>query len=150
MAINSYHTSITADEITDPLVIEFMHSVGEENFLDFEVLTQRDFMKFWPHIVINRFEDNDFTYVFFGTTLVKIFGKDRTGLKISELGNPFRKKDLTDALHKVIKTHKVVYGFGDLKVDDREHLKWQQVKLPLRRKGEINEVLTLISFSPLS
>ena len=80
-------------------------------------------MKYWPHIVIYRFEDNDFTYVFFGTNLVKSLCDELTGSKVSELANKFRKKALTDALHKIIKTQKAVYAMGDLKVDGKEYLK---------------------------
>jgi hypothetical protein len=123
MSNNSYHISITADEVTDQLAIEFMHVVGEEEFLDFEVLKQKNFMKYRPHIAIHRFEDNDCTYVFFGTNLVKNFCEEHTGSKVSELANEFRKQALTGALYKIIKTQKAVYAMGDLKVDGKEYLK---------------------------
>jgi hypothetical protein len=123
MSNNSYHISITADEVTDQLAIEFMHVVGGEEFLDFEVLKQKNFVKYWLHIAIQRFEDNDFTYVFFGTNLVKNFCEEHTGSKVSELANEFRKQALTGALYKIIKTQKAVYAMGDLKVDGKEYLK---------------------------
>ena len=39
-----------------------------------------------------------------------------------------------------------MFSKGDLNIDDRAYKKWQQVKMPLQRKGEINEVLTLLVF----
>ena len=134
------------DEITEPLIQEFMAALEGRKVIDFDELQQKSFMKFWPHIAIHRFEDDDFTYIFDGTHLVYNFGCERTGLKISELPNERRKTELYDLLRDILTNKRPVFSKGDLNIDDRAHKTWQQVKMPLRRKGEINEVLTLIVF----
>jgi hypothetical protein len=81
------------------------------------------------------------------THLVDNFGFERTGIKVSELRNQTRKTELFDMLHHILTTKETVYSKGDLNIDDRAHKKWQQVKLPLQRKDEINEVLTVLFFA---
>ena len=133
-------------EITEPVVLEFMAALEGREFIDFDELQQKKFMKFWPYIAIHRLEDDDFTYIFNGTHLVESFGFERTGLKVSELPNQRRKTELFEILHDILTNKKPIFGKGDLNIDGRAYKKWQQVKMPLQRKGEINEVLTLLVF----
>jgi hypothetical protein len=146
MTDNQYIQVHDKDGITDPNVQEFMGAVGDNGYLDFEVLQQKPFMKFWKNLVIHRHVDDDFKYIFFGTNNVKIFETDRTGTLLSEIPNPIRKKDLSEVLLKVIATKQTVYSIGNLKIDEKDYHHWQRVMLPLRRKGEINEVLSFIAF----
>jgi hypothetical protein len=134
------------DEITEPRVLEFMAALEGRNFIDFDELQQKSFMKFWPYIAIHRFEGGDFKYIFDGTHLVNNFGCERTGLMISELPNQRRRTELFDLLQDILANKRPMFSKGDLNIDDRAYKKWQQVKMPLQRKGEINEVLTLLVF----
>ena len=148
MSINQFLTFRTLDEITEPLLLEFMAAIGDWEYLDFENVIQRNFMKFWPYIQIHRHEDGDFAYVFYGTHMVENFGVDRTGSKVSEISNHIRKNEFLNMLLDVLTTKKPIYAVGDLKIDGREHKKWQQVKMPLQLNDEINEVLAFIVFAP--
>jgi hypothetical protein len=51
-------------------------------------------------------------------------------------------------LFKVHTTKKSMYSIGGLEGNKRGYIKWQQVRMPLRRTDQINEVLSLFSFSP--
>jgi hypothetical protein len=135
-------------DITDPLVLNFIAIIGEEGVVDFDVIEQREFMKFWSSIAIHRYEDEDFTCIFYGTLLVKYIGIERTGSKVLALKDHKFNQEVFDNLLEVHTTKKPVYLFGSLEGNERGHINWQQVKMPLRRKGELNEVLSLLSFSP--
>ena len=99
-------------------------------------------------IAINKYEDGDFTFVFFGTDLVNNIGYERTGAKVLELTNHTRKEVLFDALMEIHTTKETLFAAGNSKKEGREHKKWEQVKMPLRRNGKMNEVLSFIVFKP--
>ncbi|MBT3765240.1 MAG: hypothetical protein HOJ67_10355 [Rhodospirillaceae bacterium] len=143
-----YFIQIDAAEAkSDPLIQEFMGVVGDKVILDFKELQQKKFMKFWPQFSIQRHEDGDFKCVFFGTYMVQMFGKERTGTMVSKMGSDVRRKSLLVALQEVLSTRRIYCAKGDLKVDGKDYQKWIQIKMPLRRNGEINEVVTFMTFS---
>ena len=148
MAINDFISSYSKDEITDPLLLEFLDAVGGQGYIDCEVLQSKDFMKYWPNISIHRYEDEDFTYIHFGTQLVEHMKCERTGKRVLELTDHPRKEVLFDALMEVHKNKKPMYTVGNLKIDGREHKQWQQVKMPMQRNGGMNEVLSFIAYKP--
>jgi len=147
MAYTRYEISNSRDIISDPLVLEFIDKVSGHKYFDFEDLTQKKYIKYWPHISIHRYENEDFTYVFYGSQLVNHIGEERTGYKISELPNYKHKERFFNALLEVLNTKKPTYGIGNVYTPGKEFKIWQQVKIPLQRNGEVNEVLSFFSFS---
>ena len=137
----------SVDMITDPLILEFISAISDQEYLDFEVLQQKEFMKFWPYIAIHRYADGDFTYIYFGSYLVDHFGFERTGVKVSEIDHPVQRNELLHILNEVLNTKKPSYAVGNLEIFKKGYKKWQQIKIPLRRNGQINEVLSFIVFS---
>ena len=127
-----------------------MDAVVDTGYLNFEDLQKKGLMKFWSNIAIHRYENGDFKYIFYGTNLVASFGSERTGLNVSELDNPIRRQELSDALMEVLNTKKTIYATGNLMIDGKGYHQWQQVKMPLRRNGKINEVLSFIVFNRTS
>ena len=146
MSDYQYIQVCSINEIDDPRVHEFMDVVGNREILDFEEIQQSSFMNFWKHLVVFRYEAGDFKYIFFGTSLVNSFGSEHTGKFVSELPNPIRQKELFDVMLNVVTTKEIVYAKGNLKIDEKEYLLFQRVIIPLRRNGEINEVLHFIVF----
>jgi hypothetical protein len=149
MPLDKYNRIGSFDDISDPIIREFTALVGDDGIIDFKTLKQKDFVKYWPSMSIHRYEDGDFTYIFYGTQLVQNIGTERTGDKVLALTNHNFKRELFDNLLDVLTTKKVMFLIGSLEGNDRGYIKWQQVKVPLRRGGEINEVLSLFSFQPL-
>jgi hypothetical protein len=150
MDTNQYFKLSALETNTDPQIVEFMDAVIDKGYLNFEDLQHKDFMKFWSNIAIHRYEDGDFKYIFYGTNLVANFGSERTGSKVSELNNPIRRRELSDALMEVLNTKRTIYARGDLLIDGKGYHQWQQVKMPLLRGREMNEVISFIIFNPAS
>jgi hypothetical protein len=149
MPLGQYKNYASISDAKDPKILDFMEAVGDQGYLDFEVLRQRHFIKFWSNTVINRYENDDFTYIFHGTNLVKNIGVDRTGLTVLGLTNHTHKVELFNILLEIIKTKQTMFTTGHIKIDGREHQTWQQVKMPMWRKGEINEVVSFFAYNPI-
>ena len=135
----------------NPLIKEFVTLVEEtvgDGVLDFSHLQMRPFMKFWPNLNFHRHEGDldDFRNVFWGTYCIHMFGKDCTGLLLSEMGYGDTYEKLIYDNMRIIKGERRVYASGDLLFQGREHKEWHQVKMPLQRNGSVNEVLNCVDF----
>ncbi len=80
MPADNFMKAVPADDLDDPLVIKFLEAIGDRKYLDFADLQQKNFMKFWSNIVIHRYEDGDFTFVFFGHNWLKLLAMKGQGL----------------------------------------------------------------------
>lgn len=132
-----------------PLIKEFVNLVEEtvgDGVLDINHIQEPPFMKFWQHFIIYRYEKdiNDFRVQFYGTHTVSMYGADWTGKLLSEMGFAEAYDDIYKMNMNVLNGDRRIYAQGTLFWQNREHRKWYQVKMPLQRKGAINEVLICI------
>jgi len=88
----------------------------------------------------------DFRVSFFGTSVVKSYGEDWAGRLLSQSGFTLGCERIHRVNCEVMEKRIVVAESGDLNWQDRDHVKWHQVKLPLSRNGDISDVLTIICF----
>ena len=135
-----------------PLIKDFVDTVQRtkgSGHLDFRDLQRREFMKFWKNLVIYNYEEslNDFRVVFYGTHLVEMYGRDWTGKTLSEMGFAEVYQDVLDMNLRVLKDEPLLYANGTLFWKNQEYRTWHQVKMPLQRKGKINEVLMCMGIS---
>lgn len=133
------------------MIAEFLDLVAEtaaDRTLTLADVQSLPFMKFWSHLVIFRHEPDreDFRVSFFGTSVVKSYGEDWTGRLLSQSGFTLGCERIHRVNCEVMEKRIVVAESGDLNWQDRDHVKWHQVKLPLSRNGDISDVLTIICF----
>lgn len=135
----------------NPAIKEFVTLVEEtvgDGVLEFTHLHRHPFMKFWSHLNFHRYEKDlgDFRNVFWGTYCTHMFGKDCTGLLLSEMryGGDFDEFFRNNM--RVLNGERRVYASGNFLFQGREYIEWNQVKMPLQRNGRINEVLNYVDF----
>ena len=142
--------SATARE--HPLINEFStlvcNTVGD-GLLDFRDLQDEPFLKFWKHLIIYRYEPeiNDFRVIFYGSHVVSMYGADYTNKLLSEMGFHGAFKDVFTLNMRIINGERRVYASGDLFWQEKEYRKWHQVKMPLKRKDSVNEILICMDIS---
>jgi len=120
----------------------------EDGIPDFHTIQSLPFVHLWPNMIIYRHEPvvHDFRVVLFGTEIVHSYGEDWTGQLISQSG--FEKEfDVIygvnmDIIEKRIRIH----DRGTIDNPERGYKRWYEVKMPLRRNGEIAEVLVFMCF----
>ena len=84
----------------------------------------------------------DFMYRMCGSTIVDLYGQDCTGSYTSE-ALPNEAGDQFRAAHLDLMRHeKLLFIDGIIDWNDRVPRPWNQVSMPLRRKGEITGTLT--------
>ena len=135
----------------DHLINEFISLVDgttTDGIISFANLTTQPFMKFWSNLIIydHEADKNDLRVIYCGTRLADISGFEWTGKLISEL-------DIGDHnTENIIKTNLEVlskkmrnFVSGNVFWEKSDYTNWHQVKMPLRRKDQLNEVLCLWS-----
>jgi len=106
------------------------------------------FMKFWKHLFIYRhlIQQKDFEVVLFGSNVVSFYGMEATGKRLSEIGLGEAYDSVYETNMRVINGERRVFSNGTLFWQNREHLDWHHVKMPLIRKGSEIEVLSCIAY----
>jgi hypothetical protein len=129
---------------------ELVDATTADGIPDFTDLQAGPYLRFWPNLIIYRHEpeEMDFRILFFGTTVTSSYGQDWTGQLVKQSG--FGKS--YDVIHKVNVglvngELKRVADSGSFVFQNREHKMWYEIKMPLRRNGQINEVLVIMDFS---
>lgn len=140
------------DAKNHPLLAEFSRLVDntfEDGIPDFEIISTPLFTKFWPFFIIHRYEEQnkDFRTVFYGTHIVESYQRDCTGLLLSEMGFGKAEEAIRKLNKQVLDSRERAYNTNTLFWKNREHRVFHQVKMPLRRKGEIDEVLVCMSYA---
>ena len=135
-----------------PLIEEFVNLVCDtvgDGVLEFSNLETPPFLKFWPHLIIYKYENDidDFRVVFYGTHVVKMYGAEWTGKLLSEMGFAEAYDEVRELNMKALNGDHRVYSSGNLFWQNKEHRKWYQIKMPLQRHGDINEVLVCMDIS---
>jgi hypothetical protein len=123
-------------------------TVGD-GILSFDDLKSRPFLKFWKHLFIYRFDEqaDDFRVILYGTHIVTMYGNDWTGKLMSEMGMNEAYADIRALNMRIINGERRVYASGNFFWQNREERIWHQVKMPLQRNGDINEVLICADIS---
>jgi len=138
-----------------PLIKSFIGLVNQtarDQIFEFNQLQSRPFCEFWPNILIYRFDHDfdDYRIIFSGTTTCKTYDKDWTGKRMSEMNFGTAFKDLRKLNDQVIATKNRFYLSGIHDWEDKNYVKWWQVRLPLKRNGDVNEVLLCLDFKNTS
>lgn len=142
-----------SDEVRNhTLLSEFTALVDktfEDGTPDFDTLSTSLFVQYWPHLIIHRYEEavKDFRTIFYGTHIVDAYERDCTGLLMSEMGFGEAEDWVRKNNKQVLESQQRQYFTSSLFWKNKEHRVFHQVKMPLRRKGEINEVLVCMYFT---
>lgn len=134
-----------------PLIKMFVNLFDEttsDGVPDFEDILQRPFMKFWRHFIIHTYDEEiaDFRTTFYGTHITEIYQRECTGLLISEMGFGEAEDMIRNMNKKALDNRERIYASNSLFWKNNENKVYHQVKMPLRRKGNINEVLVCMTF----
>jgi len=135
----------------NPLLVEFVGLVDEitsDGIPDFADISSPPFMKFWRHFIIHRYDAQlaDFRTILYGSHIVEIYGHDCTGMLLSEMGFGEAEDMVREMNKRCLDNRERIFATNSLFWQDREHRIYHQVKMPLRRNGEINEVLVCMTF----
>lgn len=142
----------STDAMNHPVIKKFITLVEEttkDGILDYTDLQTRPFMKFWLYFMILRQEAdaNDFRFILYGTDVANAYGKDCTGLLLSEMGYGNDESRIYEEHLRTVETSCRIYGNGNVIWQSRDHIEYHLVRVPLRRNGKINESLTCVIHS---
>ena len=126
--------------------VDLVDATAGDGILDFTDIQTPSFIKFWEYLIILRHEEdvNDFRFVLHGSSAVALYGMDCTGKLMSEvgLGEAYQEKYQADM--RVLNEKTRIYASGTLFWRNKDYKEWYRVKMPLRRKGRVNEVLVCV------
>ena len=139
------------DALRHPRIVEFVAlydtTRGDGDFA-FPMVREPEFIKFWDSMMIARLNDagDDFLYVLYGTRLVASYGVDVTGTTIRGGIHADAAEAFFAYYLEALSEKKPVYLSGTIDWKDRDHVKWCQVILPMKRGEVVNEVVSLLCF----
>jgi hypothetical protein len=137
--------------ITHPKINEFVELVDEtapDGIPDIDNLLKEPFLKYCRNWIIyhHKPEISDFLVTYFGSEVVESYGEDWTQRLLSK--SDFEKG--YDTIYRInleiIDGHEMVADSGTLDLQDRTLKNWYEIKMPLKRNGEVNEVLVFMCF----
>jgi len=136
-----------------PLLEQFtklIDQVSDDGVADFAVLQTQPFIRFWPNLVIYRHEPDarDFRILLFGTKVATNYEKDWSGLLVKDSGFGKGYETIYNVNMGLISGgNQRLADSGTFNFQNRDHVNWYEIKMPLRRNGEINEVLVIMDFN---
>jgi len=103
----------------------------------------KDFIKFWSHSVITRYDQarDDFLFVLVGGELVAVGGRDMIGKYLGDGHYATTGDDLRKYNADVIRDKRTVYCSGAIDTPDNDYKFWHQVKIPFEMNGQQNQTL---------
>ncbi len=108
-----------------------------------------DFLPTWKNLLVWKHlaSTDDFQVVLVGAEVVVSCVGDFTGKLLSD--GVFEKpiQTIYETNHHILTTYSRVYDDGNLMIKERPWKYWHEVKMPLRRKGQISEILVFKTFS---
>ena len=140
-----------ADAVAHPRIVEFVTlydgARGDGDFT-FPMMREPEFMKFWDSMMIARLNEagDDFLYVLYGTKLVASYGADVTGTTIRGGAHIDAAEAFFAYFLDALRERKPLYLSGTIDWKDRDHIKWCQVILPMKRGDAVNEIVSLLCF----
>ena len=139
------------DAIRHPRIVEFVGLYDEvrgAGDFSFSMALEVEFMKFWNSMMMARLTDagDDFLYVLYGTKLVASYGVDVTGTTVRGGTHAAAAEAFFAYYLEALRERKPVYLSGTIDWKDRDHVKWNQVILPMKRGEVVNEVVSLLCF----
>ncbi|HEY9080065.1 hypothetical protein [Magnetovibrio sp.] len=134
-----------------PLIVDFVDLVDSsttDGIPTFSLIETRPFIKFWKHFIIHKWIEGqqDFLTVFYGSHICEIYQRDCTGLLMSEMGFGEALNSVKAMNKEALDSKKRIYATNSLYWKDEKHKVFHQVKMPLRRNHDINEVLVCMTF----
>jgi len=117
--------------------------------LRFDQLESGPFMQYWKNLIIYRHEPDisDFRVILFGTEVAGSYGEDWTGQLLSTAGFEKGYEAIYRVNLEIMSNGKRIPDTGTLEWQGRDYRSWHEIKMPLKRNGEINEVLVYMCFS---
>ena len=91
--------------------------------------------------------EKDFEYRYWGSTVAQAYGLDLTGKHLRK-GHPhvFTEKFISAHFEAMTEKKRIFLG-GSLDWLQKDHRTWDQITIPLERRGSINETLSFIQFN---
>ena len=138
------HNSLAAE--AHPRIRAFVDAVeavaGDGIFTQTQ-FQHRDFIKFWAHSVITRYDAarDDYLFVLVGGELVLVSGRDMTGKYLGDGFYLITENDLRKYNADVIHEKRTIYCSGAIDTPDNDYKFWHQVKVPFEMNGQQNHTL---------
>lgn len=109
---------------------------------------ERPFMKFWSNSLITEYveEDDDYRFLFFGTAIANLHGRELTGKYLSDVGFRTIGDTIRQLNFDVVGNVERIYSSGTLDIMNKDYNKWWHVKIPLERNGKIGSSLTYVVY----
>lgn len=117
--------------------VEAVVAVAGDGVFTQSQFQHRDFIKFWPHSVITRYDAarDDFVFVLVGGELVLTGGRDITGKYLGDGYFATTEDDLRKFNADVIREKRTIYCSGTIDIPDNDYKWWHQVKIPFEMNG---------------
>lgn len=138
-----------AEAMSNPKIKEFISLVDKTagtDVLKYSDFQDTPFVTFWTNAVISVQEETDFRFLFFGTGLVSLHGRELTGKYLADMELVTTEALIRQLNSDVIANRERIYSSGQLDVMNKDFHKWWHVKIPLERNGIVDATLTYVDF----
>ena len=135
-----------------PQIAEFVDLVdqtaGAGGVLHQNQFQDAAFVKYWSNSMIAVLDElkDDFKFLFFGTELVSLHGRELTGKFLSEMGLRTTEDTVRQLNANVIENRTPIFSSGRVDIMHEDFKKWWHVKLPFERNDGIPSTLTYVVF----
>jgi len=138
--------------IEHPFLNEFINLVdatAPDGIPSTTILLSEPFTKFRHNLIIYRHEPDlkDFRVILFGTEVVESYGEDWSGRLLSEVGFEKGYEIIYQVNLELLDGGARTADSGNLKRHFSDYKSWHEIKMPLRRNGEVTEILVFMCFS---
>ena len=119
----------------------------EDEVLRLRDVQDADYMPFWDSMAISeRLDDGEHRVVFWGTNLVKNYGKDHTGKLMNECDVGYNPQMVSIIENHVIAKKKCVFVSGKIDWENQDYAGWNRIIVPIVLAGNKLSSLSIINF----
>lgn len=140
-------TTINNESIVN--FLELCDEASENGIMTIEAIQSSKVFFFSKSLIILKWDEEkqDFLTKFWGSEIARRYGMDLTGSYGKEADENEYTQAFTKAHYEAMTERTNVYLSGTTPWRDKEYMNWDEVIMPLKRNGEVNETLTYVVFS---
>lgn len=129
--------------------VDLIDAVAADGIPSTTDLLTEPFIRYRQNLIIYRHEPlvRDFRVTLFGTEVVESYGEDWIDKFLSEVGSEKGYETIYRVNLEIMEGSKRVADSGELKRHFNNFSCWHEIKMPLRRRGIVSEVLVFMCFS---